>query len=352
MKFGLRMVFYTGVLALIIFSFTSVYAQQNLTFPDLSQKASVTQTIGLTQITINYHRPLVKGRVIWGGLVPYNQVWRAGADENTTIRFSDPVKINGNDLPAGKYGLHIIPTVNEWTIIFSKDNSAWGSYFYDSTHDALRIQVNPESASFNEALTYSFDNPGPSSVTVSLNWENFRVPFKIDADINKVQLEHMAVELTGRAGFNPAAYLQAANYCLDNNYELDQALIWVDKSISMNKGFGNMYTKAQILEKTGKPDEAKKLESEAMQIATENDLNSLGNRLVTNREYDKAIEIFNTNLKSYPKSVPAFMGLANAYSKSNKKDLAIKNYQAAKDLAQDQSTKDRIQKTIDALSNN
>jgi tetratricopeptide (TPR) repeat protein len=351
MKLSFRaMIFF--IAALCIISFVQVYAQQNLTFPDLSQAASVSQRIGLTDITITYHRPLVKGRVIWGGLVAYNQIWRAGADENTTIEFSTPVKINGNELPAGKYGFHTIPTENEWTLIFSKDNAAWGSYFYNQSHDALRIQVKPEPAPFLETLTYFFDNPEPASVTAALYWEKLKIPFKIDVDLNKTIVDNMATELTGRAGFNPAAFQQAANYCLKNNYDLEQALIWVDKSISQDKGFGNLYTKSQILAKTGKKDEAKKLEAEAMKIATENDLNSLGNQLASNKEYDKAIDIYSVNLKSHPKSVQAYMGLAGVYSKTDKKDLALKNYDAAKNLSQDQNTRDRIQKAIDNLKMN
>jgi tetratricopeptide (TPR) repeat protein len=348
MKFSFKTVIFT-IAAICCLLFTSVDAQPSLTQPDLSQKASITQTIGLTDITINYHRPLVKGRAVWGSLVPYKQVWRAGADENTTIEFSTAVKINGNDLPAGKYGLHTIPTDNEWTIIFSKDNSAWGSYFYDQSHDALRVQVKPEAAAFNEALTYSFDNPESSSVTASLYWEKIKVPIKVEVDVNKVVIENMSKELTGRAGFSAPAFLQAANYCLRNNIDLEQGLIWADKSISMNKNFGNVYTKSQLLEKTGKADEAKKLESEAMQMATENDLNSLGNQLVSSKSYDKAEDIFNTNLKSHPKSVQAYVGLANVYSNTGKKDMALKNYETAKELAMDQNTKDRIQKSIDDL---
>jgi tetratricopeptide (TPR) repeat protein len=337
------------IAALCCISFISVKAQQPLKQPDLSQKASVTQTIGFTNIKITYHRPLVKGRVIWGGLVPYNKVWRAGADENTTIAFSTPVKINGNELPAGKYGLHAIPSENEWTIIFSNDNAAWGSYFYDQSHDALRIQVKPEEAPFNEALTYSFDNPEPVSVTAALYWEKLKVPFKIEVDVNKTVVESMSRELTGHAGFQASAFLQAANYCIGNNYDLEQGLKWVDKSISMNKNFGNVYAKSRLLEKTGKADEAKQLESEAMQIATENDLNSLGSQLTSEKEYDKAIEIFNVNLKSHPNSLRAYTGLANIYSITGNKDLALKNYETAKNLAQDQNTKDGIQKSIDGL---
>ncbi|MGA7720596.1 MAG: DUF2911 domain-containing protein [Ignavibacteriaceae bacterium] len=348
MKFSFRIIAF-AIGALCCFGFVSVYAQQALHQPDLSQKASVSQTIGLTNINITYHRPLVKGRTIWGSLVPYNQIWRAGADENTTIEFSTPVTINGNELPKGKYGLHTIPAEGEWTIIFSKDNQAWGSYFYDSTHDALRIMAKPEAAPFTEALTFSFDNPEPASVTAALYWEKLKVPFKIEVDVNKVVVDNMKKELTGQAGFQANAFQQAANYCSRNNYDLEQGLIWADKSISMGKSFGNLYVKSQLLEKTGKADEAKQLESEAIKMASENDLNSLGGQLANDKKYDEAIEIFNTNLKSNPNSIRAYTGLANVYVLTGKKDMALKNYETALNLAKDQPAKDRIQKFIDSL---
>jgi tetratricopeptide (TPR) repeat protein len=338
-----------AIAALCCISFISVNAQQSLTLPELSQKASVSQTIGITNIIITYHRPLVKGRVIWGDLIPYKQVWRAGANENTTIEFSTAVTINGNELPAGKYGLHTIPAENEWTIIFSKDNASWGSYSYNQANDALRIQTKPEAAAFNEALTYSFDNPGPASITAALYWEKLRVPFKIEVDLNKTVIENISKELTGEAGSKANAYTQAAYYCYHNNYNLDQGLIWADKSISMSKSFGNLYVKSLLLEKTGKADEAKQLESEAIKMANENDLNTMGGQLASDKEYDKAIEIFNTNLKSNPNSVRAYTGLANVYALTGKKDLALKNYETALNLAQDQAAKDRIQKSIDSL---
>ena len=138
----------------------------------------VTQRIGITDITINYHRPLIKGRKVWGGLVPYGQPWRAGANENTTISFSDPVTIEGQPLAAGTYGLHMIPTETDWTIAFSKTNTAWGSFTYDKAEDALRVTVKPAASDFHEALTYDFDDLGPDSTVVTLRWEKLAVPFR------------------------------------------------------------------------------------------------------------------------------------------------------------------------------
>lgn len=146
-----------------------------------SLKASVMQRIGLdTDITIVYSRPGVKGRKIWGGLVPYDKVWRAGANENTTFEVSKDVLINGQKLPAGKYGLHMIPGEKQWTIIFSKNNSAWGSFSYKQEEDALRVTVTPVAAPEREWLSYGFENLAGNSATAYLWWEKLKVPFEVE----------------------------------------------------------------------------------------------------------------------------------------------------------------------------
>jgi hypothetical protein len=158
-----------------------------------SLKASVTQRLGVdTDITIDYSRPGVKGRKIWGDLVPYGMYpgnkssnnkpypWRAGANENTTIEFNKPVKIEGKELPAGKYGIHMIPSETTWTIIFSKKNAEWGSFSYDEKNDALRVTVTPVKAPFEEWLTFGFDDLAGTSATAFLHWEELKVPFKIE----------------------------------------------------------------------------------------------------------------------------------------------------------------------------
>lgn len=145
-----------------------------------SLKASVMQRLGAdTDITIVYSRPGVKGRKIWGGLVPYNEIWRAGANENTTFEVSKDVLINDRKLPAGKYGFHMIPGEKEWTIIFNKDNSAWGSFSYDQNKDALRVTVTPKEAPHREWLMYGFEDLAGTSATAYLWWEKLKVPFQI-----------------------------------------------------------------------------------------------------------------------------------------------------------------------------
>src|SRR5262249_24599455 len=157
-----------------------------LDLPDQSQGAEISQRIGITSVTIKYHRPLVKDRKVWGGLVPDGQVWRAGANINTTIAFSDPVTIEGQSLAAGTYGLHMIPNADEWTIIFSKNSTSWGSFTYNQAEDALRVNVKPRAAEMHNALTYDFAELQPESAVVVLEWEKVAVPFKVGVDVHSV----------------------------------------------------------------------------------------------------------------------------------------------------------------------
>jgi hypothetical protein len=160
----------------LFFAATLAIAQPALRVPDVSQKASVGETIGITDVTISYHRPAVNARRVWGGLVPYNVVWRAGANESTTISFSTPVKVEGQLLPAGSYGLFMIPAQGQWTVVFSRFTGGWGAYNYDQSEDAARIMVTPQQAEMQERLFYTFDDTSATSAVASLRWEKLRIP--------------------------------------------------------------------------------------------------------------------------------------------------------------------------------
>src|SRR5260221_13947898 len=172
-----------------------------LRLPTLSQRAISTQHIGLTDITIDYCRPLVGGREIWGKAVPYGQPWRSGANENTTISFTDDVSVEGHPLPAGTYGLHTIPTADQWTIIFSKNSTSWGSFSYDEKEDALRVTVKPHAAELQEALAYTFEELKPDSVAVTLRWEKLAVPFRRFPDVNAIGLRRIQKQILNNRGF-------------------------------------------------------------------------------------------------------------------------------------------------------
>ncbi len=201
-----------------------------------NKKAWVGERIGITDVTIHYDRPVVKGREgqIYGKLVPYGfndlgfgtskaAPWRAGANENTTIEFSTDVKIEGKPLPAGKYGFFIATGPDEETLIFSKNNSSWGSFFYDEKEDALRVKIKPiTSNESNEWLKYEFTNQTPNSATINLVWEKLRIPFKVEVDLQKEQLESFRRELRSDKGFTSNAWVQAAQYTLANNTNLEE----------------------------------------------------------------------------------------------------------------------------------
>src|SRR3954465_5896088 len=186
----------------------------DLILPDVSQAAVIKQRVGLTDIKITYHRPLVNGRKIWGGVVPLGEVWRAGANENTVIDVSDPITVEGQALPKGTYGLHMIPTADTWTVIFSKMNTAWGSYTYDQKEDALRVTVKPRPTEMEEALEYEFEDLKEDSATMTLKWEKIAVPVKI-AVTPEATLANIRGQMRGRAQYEWQAPYQAANFCLN-----------------------------------------------------------------------------------------------------------------------------------------
>jgi hypothetical protein len=157
-----------------------------LVLPKASPRASVSQTVGLTEITITYDRPAVNGREVWGQLVPFDTVWRAGANENTVISFSSPVRVGGQDVPAGRYGVHMIPGRGDWTVILSREASAWGSFSYDSAEDLLRVRVAPRPAELTERLAYTLDDPTDDGVVATLRWEKLAVPIPIEVNSRRV----------------------------------------------------------------------------------------------------------------------------------------------------------------------
>src|SRR5438105_12547220 len=238
-----------------------------LNIPRVSQRASVTQRIGLTDITIAYHRPSVGGREIWGKTVPYGKVWRAGANENTTITFTDDVTLKGMLLGAGTYGLHTIPDKDQWAIIFSKNSTSWGSFSYDEKEDALRVTVKPRAAEAFEQLTYTFEDVKPESAVATLRWEKLAVPFQIGVDLKAVVLRSIKNELRSVGGFTWAGYDEAAQWCLDNNYNLEEALKWEETSIQGEPRFDNWETKSRILSAMGKKDDAYKALATAFEKA-------------------------------------------------------------------------------------
>jgi hypothetical protein len=306
-----------------------------LNIPRQSQHAVITQRIGITDITINYHRPLVNGRKVWGDLVPYGQVWRAGANENTTIAFSDPVTIEGQPLDKGVYGLHMIPGENEWTVIFSHAATSWGSFTYKQAEDALRVTVKPQTADMHNALTYDFDNLTPNSAVVELQWEKVAVPFKVDVDVNKIVEASLKHQMRGLAQYTWEGWDDAANYLLAQKTDLDQALKYEDQSIEVEKRFDNLLTKSNILEALNRKDEADTTRKQALALANPLQLHIYARGLQAQKHQDEAFAIFRENARKHPEEWFVHSGMARIYSSQGKFDDAVKEMNLALAAAPD-----------------
>jgi hypothetical protein len=285
-----------------------------LNIPRVSQRGSVTQRIGLTDITITYHRPEVGGREIWGKTVPYGKVWRAGANENTTINFADDVTVEGKPLPAGTYGLHMIPDKDQWIIIFSKNSTSWGSFSYDEKEDALRVTVKPRGDESFNVLTYTFDDIKPDSATATLRWEKVAVPFNVTVDVKAVVLRSIQKELRSVGGFTWAGYDEAAQWCLDNNYNLEQALKWEDTSIQNEDRFENWETKSRIYAAMGRKEDAAKALSTALDKATAVQLYVYARGLQRQGDAKRAFELYPQVPKKDPNSWISHLALARVDS--------------------------------------
>jgi tetratricopeptide (TPR) repeat protein len=270
-------------------------------------------------VTITYHRPAVKSRQIWGGLVPFDGgkpiPWRAGANENTTISFTHDVLIEGKRLGAGTYGLHMIPSVKDWVVIFSKNYTSWGSFSYREDEDALRVTVQPRLADFQEWLSYGFDVNDSFSTTVILHWEKLAVPFMV------------------QVADGEETVLAAAQYCLQRKINTDEALAWTDQAIARGGAFQALQVKSGLLAEAGKKKESEDLLRGAVENATENELNTYGYTLLNENKIKEAVEIFTMNVKRHPDSWNVYDSLGEGHDKAGDKKSALKNYKKALSLA-------------------
>jgi len=221
-----------------------------LNLPRLSQHQVVTQTVGLTDIKIDYSRPAVKGRVIWGGLVPYDQVWRTGANEATQISFSDDVTINGQALPKGTYSLHTIPGKDSWTIAFNKVAKQWGSFSYDAKEDALRVTAKPEKAPFTELMEFDFPQVTGDNAVVAIRWENVSVPFTVGAGTTAKVMAAASTAVSAAAATDWQTPYRAASYAFDAN-DSATATKWLDQSLKSKETISNLYLKSRVQAKSG-----------------------------------------------------------------------------------------------------
>jgi tetratricopeptide (TPR) repeat protein len=358
------------VFIFIVFAHTSFSQIILTTLPNGgNKKASVTERVGITDITIRFDRPGVKGREgkIWGQLIPVGYTdqgfgsskaapWRAGANENTTIEFSDDVKIEGKPLAAGKYGFFVAYDPNECTLIFSKNNSSWGSFFYDEREDALRVSVKPVALDKSvEWLKYEFMNENENSATIALQWEKLMIPFKVEVDYVKTQLESFRKELRTSKGFQWESWNQAAQWAVQHNVNLNEALLWADTATSPGFGGSQSFqawsTKAQVLDKLGRGDEATAIMKKAMPFATMNDIHGYGRSLLQQKKNKEALEIFKMNYEKNPNQFTTLVGLTRGYSANGDYKTALKYANQALPLAPNEQNKNNVLTMIDKLKN-
>lgn len=241
-------------------------AQTTLDLPRPSPKATVTQTVGLTEVSISYCRPGVKARTIWGGLVPFDQVWRTGANEATTITFADEATVAGTKVAPGTYGLFTIPGKGEWTVILNKGAKLWGAYEYKQADDVLRFKVAPKPGEFTELLTFAFTAVTPDQAEVTLTWEKVRMAFKIGFDTtNKVLVSARKAVAEAKADDWRTPY-RAAAFCLDSSINLDEAATWLDASAKASETFYNVFGKARLAALKGDKANALALAKKAIEV--------------------------------------------------------------------------------------
>src|SRR5215470_5278317 len=351
-------------------------AAQGLTFPPNGDnpQASVTQAIGPVRVTIDYSSPrVVRGKNdrrghIWGELVQYGMSdlglndckscpWRAGANENTTFTVTHDVKVQGQPLPAGTYGLHMIPGKDEWTVIFSKDASSWGSYWYDPKNDALRVSTKSGKSDYHEWLTYEFTDREPDKATVALKWEDLQVPFTIAVDdVNALWVENMRKDLRQWSGFSWQNWQQAAAFCAQNKINLPEAMIWAQRAVADpyvggDENFTTLSTLAQLQALNGKDQEAAKTLDKALAhpTATPVAIHLYARGLLIEGNKEKALYVFQVNAKRYPNQWPVHVGLMRGYSATGDQKKALAEAKLALAQAPDDANKKNLQGMIQKL---
>lgn len=362
------------VLALVLAGGTTAGAQ-SVTLPPNgdNQRAEVSQQIGLVRVSIAYNSPDVHGPngedrrgKIWGTLVPHGihdlgfnnrkGPWRAGANENTVFSVSHAVKVEGQALPAGRYGLHMLAGEPQWTLIFSKNATSWGSFSYDESEDALRVKVTPQKAPYREWLTYDVLDRRPDRATVALEWEELRVPFVVTVeDMPGLYVESLRNELRSEKGFQWQNWNAAARYCLDQNRNVEEALTWAENAIGLQfvgqANFTTYSTKAELLEKLARSNEAAAVMAKALDLPGANpiEIHQYGRRLLAQRKAKDALAVFQKNAQRFPDAWPVHVGLARGYSAVGEFKTALVHAEIALGQAPDPLNKKSLEDAVARL---
>ncbi len=343
-----------------------------LSLPDggVNQKSWAGQRVGVTDIDIHWNAPGVKGREgkIWGTPVAHygfvdigfgtakSSPWRAGANECTTIEFSTDVTIDGKPLAAGKYGFFIAVYADSCTLIFSSNANGWGTYFYKPEEDVLRLTVHQQKdlPQSREWLAYIFSNPTERSVTVALEWEYWRIPFTVAVDLEKTTVASIRRQLSGGMGFDPPSMQAAAQWCLSHNVNLEEALVWAERTTDPTLGgqqtFAALSTKAGLERKLGRTADADKSMQMAMDKASVMDLHGYGRQLISEKKYVEALAVFQKNFDKSGGAWPTQVGLARGYSATGDLKKALEHAQAALKQAPDDMNKKSLEGMVKTLS--
>ena len=352
-----------SILTFVLLTTFSIQAQINT--PRGSQMATVSQTVGTSTIEITYSRPSVKDREIWGQLVPYGlndlgfgtskaAPWRAGANENTTITFSHDAKVDGKEIKAGTYGLHLeVKDNNSATLLLSNNSSSWGSFTYDPAEDAVRADIVMTTIPHTELLTFEFSEVTPTTATAALKWEKKAFPFTVEFPVTEIVLADIRNSLRDQPGFNRQTWEQAAGFALNNGGDLDEALVWTDMAMAgqffSQKTFSNVQLKSGILNKMGRQGEALALLEEAKEIGTILEVHQLGRQLIGMGMKDKAMEVFQYNADKNNNVWPVNYGLARAYSAMGDYKAALTHLEKAHANAPNPASKGRVEANLEKL---
>jgi tetratricopeptide (TPR) repeat protein len=353
------------------FSLNTVSAQL-LRIPDggTNLVSSAGRRVGVTDIDIHWNAPGVKGREgkIWGtDIAPYGftvlgfgsnvqSPWRAGANENTTISFSTDVMINGKSLSAGKYGFFIALYPDSSVLIFNQNTEGWGSYFYNSKLDVIRVSAiqQKNQPSLKERLEYTFDKHTDRSIEIALEWEKWRIPFTVSVDLKTTTLNSIKVQMSGAMGFDPPSLEAAANWCLQNEVNYDEALNWINSAVDPFLGgvqtFRALSTKAGLLEKTNRKAEADKMMETAIDNATSLELHNYGRQLLAQNKKTEAMAVFQKNYTKFKGAWPTNAGMMRGYSAMGDLKKALEHGKLAVAQAPNEQNRKALEQAVKTLS--
>ncbi|RDY57740.1 DUF2911 domain-containing protein [Flagellimonas nanhaiensis] len=353
----------TSIIVLLTVFLTQNLAAQfhTLNMPQGSPRVQETQRLGITEITLDYGSPAVRNRDVWNDVIPQGGdpiAWRAGANMATTIEFSTDVKIEGKPLQAGKYGLHIIPQNDTYTLLFAHNYNQWGSYYLDRDNDiTMEVTVQPETCTTSEQLDYEFLNRTENSLVIGLEWGEKRIPFKIEVDLNKTVVESLRSELRGINTYHWQAWNDAARWCLDHDTNLEEAYEWVNRSINggyngfaAHRDIRNLVTKVNLIAKLGKTEELQPTLDQAQDLVTQDwEANYLTQTLLRDGFYEQGLKLTDQNLKTFPKAWFLHLNKSLAHYFLGDKKKALNGANKALDLAPE-PRKARIREIISEIN--